>query len=70
LNEALDIFQAYPVPWQIGRTLFELGELKRGEGKIKQAGEYYSRALSEFERLHAAPFVRKTREALAQLGSK
>jgi tetratricopeptide (TPR) repeat protein len=63
-KQALDIFIAYPAPWQIGRTLFELGELARLQMETEQAREYYSRALSAFEELHAAPYVAQARAAL------
>ena len=41
-KQALDIFNAYPAPWQIGRTLFELGELASLQKKTEQARDYYS----------------------------
>ena len=65
--QALDTFTAYPAPWQIGRTLFELGELTRLQKKTEQAREYYSRALSAFEELRAAPYAARVRTALEQL---
>ena len=33
LQQALEIFTAYPAPWQMGRTLFEMGELARAQRK-------------------------------------
>lgn len=66
-KEALDIFTAYPAPWQIGRTLFEMAELARLQMKTEQARDYYSRALSTFEGLHAAPYAARTRAALERL---
>jgi tetratricopeptide (TPR) repeat protein len=67
-KEALDIFSAYPAPWQIGRTLFELGELARLQLKTERARDCYSRALSTFEELHAAPYAARTRDALEDVG--
>ncbi len=66
-NQALDIFSAYPAPWQIGRTLFELGELSRIQKNTEQARDYYSRALSAFEELHAAPYTARARAAIGNL---
>lgn len=63
-KQALDIFIAYPAPWQIGRTLFELGELARLQMETEQARDYISRALSAFEELHAAPYAARARAAL------
>jgi tetratricopeptide (TPR) repeat protein len=63
-KQALDIFDDYPAPWQIGRSLFEMGELARLQMKPEQARDYYSRALSAFEELHAAPYAARARAAL------
>lgn len=63
-KQALDIFDDYPAPWQIGRSLFEMGELARLQMKPEQASDYYSRALSAFEELHAAPYAARARTAL------
>jgi hypothetical protein len=60
----LDIFHDYPAPWQIGRSLFEMGELARLQMKTEQARDYYSRALSAFEELHAAPYAARASAAL------
>jgi tetratricopeptide (TPR) repeat protein len=67
-QRALETFSAYPAPWQIGRTLFDMGELARAQGKIEQARDHLSRALSAFEQLRAAPYVERTRLALETLG--
>ena len=69
LQQALEIFAAYPAPWQIGRTLFEMGELARAQGKTEQARGHFSRALEAFEELRAAPYAARTRLALEDLGS-
>jgi tetratricopeptide (TPR) repeat protein len=66
-KQALEIFTNYPAPWQIGRTLFEMGELARLQMKTEQARDYYSRALSAFEELQAAPYAARTRAALEHL---
>jgi tetratricopeptide (TPR) repeat protein len=67
LKKALEIFTDYPAPWQIGRTLFEMGELARVRGKTEQARDYFGRALGAFETLRAAPYVARTRAAMEQL---
>ena len=66
-QQALEIFINYPAPWQIGSTLFEMGELARAQSKTEQARDYFSRALSAFEELGAAPFLARTRTALEKL---
>ncbi|HEX8991954.1 MAG TPA: hypothetical protein VF784_09770, partial [Anaerolineales bacterium] len=66
-QQALEIFAAYPAPWQIGRTLFEMGELARLQGKMEQARDCFSRALRTFDELRAAPYAARTRAALENL---
>jgi len=68
LQQSLDLFNSYPVPWQVGRTLFEMGELARAQANAEQAGDCYSRALRQFEELGAAPYAARTRVALENLG--
>ena len=63
-KKGLEIFTSYPAPWQIGRTLFEMGELARARTEKEQARDYFSRALSAFEKLHAAPYAALSRAAL------
>ena len=67
LQHALEVFTAYPAPWQIGRTLYEMGELARAQGKMEQAHDHFSGALSAFEELGAAPYSERTRLALENL---
>ncbi len=67
-KKALELFSSYPAPWQIGRTLFEMGELARLRKEKEQARDYYSRALDAFEELHAAPYAALARAALENLG--
>jgi tetratricopeptide (TPR) repeat protein len=63
-KKALEIFTSYPAPWQIGRTLFEMGELARARNEKEQARDHYSRALIAFEKLKAAPYAALARAAL------
>jgi len=63
-KKALEIFISYPAPWQIGRTLYEMGELARAQMEKEQALDYFSGALSAFEELHAVPYAALSRAAL------
>jgi tetratricopeptide (TPR) repeat protein len=67
LNQALELFQGMETRWQIGRTLFELGEL--AQARTDQAGTraYFSRALAAFEEMKAIPDIARTQAALASL---
>jgi hypothetical protein len=67
LRQALAVFTKLGARWQIGRTLFELGELKLTHSPTK-AREYYSQALGAFEEIGAVPNVEGTRAALSALG--
>ncbi len=66
-EQALKIFNDYPAPWQIGRTLFEMGELERTQLKVEPASDYYLRALAAFEELRAVPDIMRTHAALETL---
>lgn len=67
LKQALGLFTKLGTRWQIGRTLFELGELHRNRSNIK-AREYYSQALGSFEEIQSIPYVERVRGALNSLG--
>ncbi len=64
LEQALELFSTYPLPWQMGRTRFEMGKLARQEAKIAEARDCYRLALEAFDRLGAAPYALRTRKAL------
>jgi len=64
LRESCLLFQQLGTRWQIGRTLFDLGEMSTELGKMGEAKEYFSQALSAFEVMGARPFVNKTLEHL------
>jgi len=66
LRQALELFTKLGARWQIGRTLFELGELNLTHSPPK-AREYYSQALGAFEEIHASPNAERTRIALNSL---
>jgi tetratricopeptide (TPR) repeat protein len=67
LRQALELFTKLGTRWQIGRTLFELGELTLTLSPTK-AREYYSQALGSFEEIQAQTNVEQTRAALNSLG--
>ncbi len=66
LNLALNTFAELGTRWQSGVTLFELGELARAQANMAAARDYFSRALSAFEEMRAAPDIARTRRALDQ----
>ena len=66
LKQALGLLTKLGARWQIGRTLFELGEMNRTQSPTR-AREYYSQALGSFEEIQAAPNADQTRVALNSL---
>ena len=69
LKQALELFTKVGARWQIGRTLFELGELNLAQPKKKtKARECFSQALGSFEEIQAVPNAERTRAALSSLG--
>jgi tetratricopeptide (TPR) repeat protein len=64
LEQALKIFEQMNTRWQIGRTLFELGELSISCADVSTARDHFTRALSAFETLGALPDAARTREKL------
>ncbi len=67
LNQALELFQQLDTRWQIGRTLFELGELALARTENTAAQEQFSRALAAFEQIGALPDAARAREKIALL---
>jgi tetratricopeptide (TPR) repeat protein len=67
LNQALELFSDLNTRWQMGRTLFELGELATAQKNTAQAHDYFIRAWSAFEEMHAAPDAARTQAALERL---
>ena len=68
LNRALGLFQGLGTGWQIGRTLYELGELAEAQTEPVGAHEYYSRSLAAFKEMKAVPDIARVQVALASLG--
>jgi DNA-binding SARP family transcriptional activator len=66
-DQALEIFQQMTARWQIGRTLFELGELAIARADNAAAREHFSRGLTAFEGIGALPDATRVRERLAVL---
>lgn len=67
LAQAADEFRAMDTPWQIGRTLLELGEVEHDRGYADLAMEHFSEALTAFEGLNAGPDTDRARTALEAL---
>lgn len=67
LNQALDLFNGLNTRWQIGRTLFELGELAAAQKNIATAREYFGRAQVAFDEMFAAPDASRAKAALERL---
>lgn len=68
LHQALELFEGLETRWQIGRTLYELGELAQARTDPSGAGDYFSRAMAMFEVMKAVPDLARTEAALASLG--
>jgi tetratricopeptide (TPR) repeat protein len=67
LQQALEIFQKLDTRWQQGRTLFELGELAKSQGRRAAAHDYFSLAVAAFDDMGAVPDVNRARTALQSL---
>lgn len=67
LNLALNLFSELNTRYQIGRTLFELGELAVAQANESKAREYFTRALKAFETMQAAPDIARVQAALGRL---
>jgi hypothetical protein len=67
LAAATEEFRALETPWQIGRTLLELGRVEQHRSNEELAREHYSEAISQFESLGAAPHAERARAALEAL---
>lgn len=67
LKQALELFEILDTRWQIGRTLFELGELALSQAETEAARGHFLRALAAFEKMGALPDATRTREKLMSL---
>jgi tetratricopeptide (TPR) repeat protein len=68
LAGAVDEFRALDTPWQIGRTLLELGEIEQLRGDTDSAREHYSEAKNTFGGIGAVPYEERARSALESIG--
>jgi len=66
-DQALEILQQMDTRWQIGRTLFEMGELAVAQKDTVSARDHFTRALNILEGIGAAPDGTRARERLAVL---
>jgi len=64
LEKALEIFEELETRWQLGRTLFEMGELAMAKADGGTAHSYFSRAQDVFEEIDAGPDVTRTAAVL------
>ncbi|HUE98391.1 MAG TPA: tetratricopeptide repeat protein [Anaerolineales bacterium] len=67
LNQALELFNSLSTRYQIGRTLFELGEAAAGQSNTTKARDHFTRALEAFEAMGALPDAARTHEKMAVL---
>lgn len=61
LNQALELFSNMNTHYQIGRTLFELGEIAAALTETDRARGYFYRALEVFESIQAITDVARVR---------
>lgn len=64
LNQALILFQGLETRWQMGRTLFELGQLAQAQTNTAAARNYFSHALVMFTEMGAVPDATRTQVVL------
>ena len=64
LEKALEIFEELETQWQLGRTLYEMGELAMAKADGGAAHSYFSRAQDVFEEINAGPDVSRTAAVL------
>ncbi|MBW7882725.1 MAG: tetratricopeptide repeat protein [Caldilineaceae bacterium] len=67
LKQALGVFRELGARWQIGRTLFALGEVAMDRSNTTEAHNCFTQALAAFEEMQAAPDVARTRAVLRSL---
>lgn len=67
LKRALELFQGMGTRWQLGRTLYEQGQLALARKNISTARDHFNGALVEFEKMKAVPHAEQVRAILSQL---
>jgi tetratricopeptide (TPR) repeat protein len=68
LEQALELFEEIGTRWQVGRTLFEMGELAMAKINGGAAHSYFSRAQDVFEEIGAKPDMMRTKAKIESLG--
>ena len=64
LDRAQRLFRGLKTRWQVGRTLHEMGELALAQGDAPAARAHFTRALTAFEKMGAAPDAARTRSRM------
>ncbi len=67
LKEAVELFSELDTRWQIGRTLYELGELELARSNTDLARDYFMEALEKFESLKAATDISRVNAVIREL---
>lgn len=67
LSAAVEKFQQLDTPWQLGRTLLELGEVERSRGNVESAKDHFAEALSAFTIIGAVPYADRATTSLEQI---
>lgn len=67
IETALEIFESLGTQWQIGRTLFEMGELALARSENEAAEDYFAKAQEVFAEMKAEPDIARTAVALDRL---
>ena len=70
LNMAMVMFRQLNTRWQIGRTLFEQGELGLALDDKARARQAFTLALSAFEEMQATPDIARTQTVINSLSSE
>ena len=70
LEQSLTLLRTIDTRWQIGRTLYELGDLAARHDDMSSALSYFSQALVHFEELRAAPYIEQTLSRLALINQQ
>ncbi len=64
LSEASDLFRSLDCPWDLGKALREVAQLRRAQGRADDAARLLQEALTHFEALRALPDIERTRALL------
>jgi DNA-binding CsgD family transcriptional regulator len=70
LNRALEEHERLPMPFELGRTMLVLGNIRRRAKQKRPARDALEEALAIFERLGAPLWADKARAELARIGGR